>query len=64
MALVNHDAAVLIEEKDLTEEKAEEVFRSLVDSPDRLRQLGENAKKIAITDAKTKIADIVLSLVK
>ena len=64
MALVNHDAAVLIEEKDLTEEKAQEVFDSLIASPERLRQLGENARKIAITDAKTKIADIVLSLIK
>ena len=64
MALVNNDAAMLIEEKDLTEEKMQEVFSSLISSPDRLRTLGENAKKIAITDAKSRITDIVLSLVK
>lgn len=64
MALVRNDAAVLIEEKDLTEQKAQEVFSSLVASPERLRTLGENAKKLAITDAKGKIADIVLSLIK
>ena len=42
----------------------DEVFSSLAFSPDKLRSLGENAKKIALLDAKSQIADIVLSLIK
>ncbi len=62
MALVEKDAAVLIEEKNLTAESLEEVFSSLINDEERIKTLAENAKKLAITDAKEKIADIIISL--
>ncbi len=62
MALVEKDAAVLIEEKNLTAESLEEVFSSLINDEEKIKTLAENAKKLAITDAKEKIADIIISL--
>ena len=62
MALVEKDAAVLIEEKNITAESLEEVFSSLINDEEKIKTLAENAKKLAITDAKEKIADIIISL--
>lgn len=64
MALVEKDAARLIEEKDLTKEKMAEMFESLVSNKKVLEEIGMNAKNMALTDAKQHIADIVVSLVK
>lgn len=64
MALVNRNAARIIEEKELTKEKMNELFESLI-GDDKLRtEIEENAKAMAVCDAKEKIADIVLSLIK
>lgn len=62
MALTRKDAAVLIEEKDLNAESLGKVFSSLINDEGRIKTLSENAKKLAITDAKEKIADIIVSL--
>ncbi len=62
MALVEKNAAVLIEEKDLTHESLKAAFDSLVKDGRRLEELSQNAKKLAITNAKEKIADIIVSL--
>ena len=62
MALVEKDAAVLIEEKNITAESLEEVFSSLINDEEKIKTLAENAKKLAITDAKEKIAVIIISL--
>ena len=62
MALTQKDAAVLIEEKDLNAESFGKVFSSLINDEGRIKTLSENAKKLAITDAKEKIADIIVSL--
>ena len=62
MALTGKDAAVLIEEKDLNAESLGKVFSSLINDEGRIKTLSENAKKLAITDAKEKIADIIVSL--
>lgn len=62
MALTRKDAAVLIEEKDLNAESFGKVFSSLINDEGRIKTLSENAKKLAITDAKEKIADIIVSL--
>lgn len=64
MALVRNDAAVLIEEKDLNAESLGKVLSSLIDDENRIKTLCENAKKLAITDAKERIADIIVSLVQ
>ena len=64
MALVNKGAALIIEEKDLTKEKMQSLFESLVNSDERRLSVEANAKAMAVIDAKEKIADIVLSLIK
>lgn len=62
MALVNNDAAVIIEEKDLTGEKIIQLADGLVKDDDRRNAIGQNAKNMAIIDAKEKIAEIVVEL--
>lgn len=62
MALVNNDAAVIIEEKDLTGDRLTEEVNKLLQDPVRLRTLGENAKKMAIPDTVERIAGILSDL--
>lgn len=62
MALVNNGAAVLIEEKDLTGARLTEEVNALLSDPERLRTLGENAKKMAIPDTVERIAGILSEL--
>ena len=64
MALVNKGAALIIEEKDLTKEKMQSLFDSLVNDDENRLSVEANAKAMAVADAKEKIADIVLSLIK
>ena len=64
MVLADMGAAVLIEEKDLTKEKMQELFASLTKDDAKRLSIEENAKAMAVSDAKGKIADIVLSLIK
>lgn len=62
MALVNNDAAVIIEEKDLTGERIIALADELVINDERRNTIGRNARNMAIIDAKEKIAEIVVSL--
>ncbi len=64
MALVNKGAALIIEEKDLTKEKMQALFDSLTKDSEKRLDIEKNAKEMASLDAKEKIADIVLSLIK
>ncbi|MBQ8503885.1 MAG: undecaprenyldiphospho-muramoylpentapeptide beta-N-acetylglucosaminyltransferase [Clostridia bacterium] len=64
MALVNRNAAKIIEEKDLTKEKMDELFMSLVNNDSERHAIEENAKQMSLSDAKERIADIVVSLIK
>ena len=64
MALVNKGAALIIEEKDLTKEKMQSLFENLVNNDANRHSIETNAKAMAVADAKEKIADIVLSLIK
>ena len=64
MALVNKGAALIIEEKDLTKEKMQSLFESLTKDDNKRLSIEEKAKAMAVSDAKEKIADIVLSLIK
>ncbi len=64
MALVNNDAAVIIEEKDLTGEKLCEEIKKLISNKSRLKEIGENAKKMAYLNATEEIAKKVVSLIK
>ncbi len=64
MALVEQDAALLLQEKDYTPEAMEALFTAAVGDKEKLRSLGENAKRLGVPDAKRKIADLILELVK
>ncbi len=62
MALVNNDAALIIEEKDLTPEKLTETVNALLSDRDRLLQIGKNAAKMAVTDATGRIYNTLCEL--
>lgn len=62
MALVNRGAAIIIEEKDLTNEKMLETVDSLIDNTDKLSKFADNAKAMAIDDAREKISQVILNL--
>lgn len=64
MTLVDAGAAVLIEEKNLTGEKLLEEVERLISNPEKLREMGENAKKIAILDASKRITECLCKIVK
>lgn len=55
MVLQRQDAAVVIEEKNLTGSKLVETVRGLIETPGRLEALGKNAAHMAILDAGQRI---------
>ena len=64
MALVNRNAAVLIEEKDLTGEKLWETVKSILSEPGRAEEIGRNAKGMAVLDANDRIYKIICEKAK
>ena len=62
MALVEKNAAVMIEEKDLTPQKLTEEIDKLASDPERLREYSENAKKMAINDAAKRIYSVIVEV--
>lgn len=61
--LVKHDAAVMIPESELTKERFVETVLSIIDNPERLSQIGSNARKLSHPDAAGKIARMAAELV-
>ncbi|HEX3039480.1 MAG TPA: glycosyltransferase [Caproiciproducens sp.] len=59
MAMVNRSAAAILEEKDLTGEALCKKVAELFSKPGMIAELGENAKKMAITDANERIYKIL-----
>ena len=59
MALVNRGAAAILEEKDLTPEALCRKVDELFASPETIRKIEENARKMAITDANVRIYKIM-----
>jgi UDP-N-acetylglucosamine--N-acetylmuramyl-(pentapeptide) pyrophosphoryl-undecaprenol N-acetylglucosamine transferase len=59
MALVNRNAAVILEEKDLSGPALCEKVRKLFEKPETIAELGRNAKKMAILDANERIYKIL-----
>jgi UDP-N-acetylglucosamine--N-acetylmuramyl-(pentapeptide) pyrophosphoryl-undecaprenol N-acetylglucosamine transferase len=59
MSLVNRGAAEIIEEKDLTGHRLCEKVAGLFARPEKLRELGENARKMAIVDANERIYRVI-----
>lgn len=64
MALVNRNAARIIEEKDLSSEKLSLMIDEILSNKSTLHEIEKNAKEMAITDSTKRIAEIVLSLIK
>lgn len=62
MALVNNGAAQILEEKDLTAERLIAMVDALKNDRQTLQSLGENAKKMAVTDSAKVICDMIVSL--
>lgn len=62
MVLANHNAGVVIEEKDLTGELLCKTVKELIENPEKLRKLSENAKALAVTDANERIRKEIISL--
>lgn len=62
MALVNNGAAQILEEKDLTAERLISMVDALKNDRKALWALGNNAKKMAVTDSAKVICDIIVSL--
>lgn len=64
MALVNKNAALIIEDKDLTGKSLGDEINKLMSDKALLRSIGENARKMAVADATSRICDIVEGLIK
>ena len=62
MALVDNNAALIIEQKDLTPQALSAVIEDLLWNPEKYRAIGRNARNMALIDAKERICDIILSL--
>lgn len=64
MALVNRNAARIIEEKDLTSASLKAMIDDMLENKTVLENIEKNAKAMAVTDSREKIAEIILSLAK
>jgi UDP-N-acetylglucosamine--N-acetylmuramyl-(pentapeptide) pyrophosphoryl-undecaprenol N-acetylglucosamine transferase len=58
-SMVRDHAAVMISNADLNGERLASSIRGLLSDTDRLRQLEENARRIAILDAESRIVDLI-----
>ena len=52
----------MIEQKDLTAGKLGAIVDELIENPARFAEIGRNARNMAVTDAKERILEQVLSL--
>ena len=59
MALVNRNAAAILEEKDLSGDTLRKLVEDLFHDPDTIPTLSSNAKKMAITDANDRIYQLI-----
>lgn len=64
MALVNRNAARILEEKDLTSEALKELINTILSDKSLLCEIEKNAKAMAVTDSRERIAEIIISLAK
>ncbi len=64
MTLVEQDAAVCIEEKDLTGERLWQEICAITDDPARIQAMADNVRKLAIADADERIYRAIRSKLK
>ena len=62
MALVNNNAAMIIEEKDLTADKLTAVLNELLADRNKLEEMGQNAAKMAVPDSTKRIYDTLCEI--
>lgn len=60
MVLQNHNAAIVIEEKNYDKKRLIDFISQAISDKDKLRELSANAYKLAITDARERIYDIIM----
>lgn len=63
MVLVNHGAAMLIEEKDYDKDNFLRMVESVYQDREKLNQLGKNASKLAILDSTERIYRLICGLI-
>lgn len=61
--LVNAGAAVVYQQSELTAAKLQDTVCQWLKSPEKLQVMAQNAKKLAITDSATRMANIVRELI-
>lgn len=64
MVLANNNAAIVIEEKDLTGPSLYKIVEELLNNPQRLKELGKNAQSMAIIDANQRIYEQIMQVLK
>ncbi len=64
VVLQNHDAAVVIEEKELTGDRLIAAIETLLNHPQQLARLGQNAAQLALIDANERIYQEIMELLK
>lgn len=64
MALVNRNAARILEEKDLSTDSLKVMVDELLSNQETLFEIEKNAREMAILDSRERIADIIISLSK
>lgn len=64
MALVENNAAVILEEKDLTPDSLTQKADELLHNRERLEEIGRNAKAMAVSDATERIYETLCEIVK
>ncbi len=62
LALVAHDAAVMVEDSDCLE-RLPEVIKSLISDSDRRKTLAKNIAAMALTDSDEKIVDNIIEII-
>ena len=64
MALVNRNAARIIEEKDLTTDSLKDKINELLSSEETLKEIEKNAKSMAVLDSRERIVEVIVYLSK
>ena len=62
MALVNRNAARIIEEKDLSSESLTSMLDGLLASEGTIKEIEKNAKAMAVLDSRERIAEVITYL--
>lgn len=64
MALVNNNAAMIVEEKDLTADKLTEMVNELLKDREKLIEIGNNARKMAVLDSTERIYNTLCEIIR